>query len=384
MSIIANGIGIDVAPVPLVDLKAAHYEVADEVSRGIADVMARAGFINGPEVAQFEAKYAEFVGVEHVIGVANGTDALEIALRALGVQNGDEVIVPVNTFIATAEAVIRAGCVPVYADVTTDALVDPAALGAAVTTRTVGIVAVHLYGQMPDMEAIQAVASRHGLFVLEDAAQAHGAAQHGRSAASFGAAAGTSFYPGKNLGAYGDAGALLTNDAHLARKARLTASHGSEQRYLHETFGFNSRLDTIQAVVLSAKLRGLAPANARRRVAADRYEDLLARVPTVVCPRTMPGNTHVWHLYVIRVPGRDRILAHLNRCGIGAALHYPIPLHLTPALTSERFRRGQFPIAEALAESILSLPLFPQISAAQQERVVEVLGDAVTSLESLR
>ena len=377
MGMVTDTTSTDAARVPLVDLTAAHAEVAEEVSRGIAEVIARTAFINGPEVAQFEAAYAQFIGVEHVIGVANGTDAVEIALRALDLDPGDEIIVPANTFIATAEAVLRAGGVPVYVDVTSDALMDPAALDAAVTERTVGAIPVHLYGQMPDMEGIEAVASRHGLFVLEDAAQAQGAAQGGRSAGSIGAAAGTSFYPGKNLGAYGDAGAVLTNDAQLAHRARLMANHGSDVRYVHETVGFNSRLDTIQAVVLSAKLRGLAEANARRRAAAARYGDLLAAVPAVERPRAVRGNVHVWHLYVIRVPERDRVLTHLNERGIGAALHYPIPLHVTPALANDRFRPGQFPVAEALAADILSLPLFPQISAAQQERVVEVLRDAL-------
>jgi dTDP-4-amino-4,6-dideoxygalactose transaminase len=377
MSMVTSRSCTDTAPVPLVDLKAAHAEVAEEVARGIADVIARTAFIGGPEVAHFEAAYAQFLGVEHVIGVANGTDAVEIALRALDVHTGDEVIIPANTFIATAEAVLRAGGVPVYVDVTEDALIDPAALDAAVTPRTVGIIPVHLYGQMADMERIQAVASRHGLFVLEDAAQAQGAAQGGRSAGSIGIAAGTSFYPGKNLGAYGDGGAVLTNDAQLAHRARLMANHGCEVRYVHQTVGFNSRLDTIQAVVLAEKLRGLAEANARRRAAAARYGDLLAAILAVVRPRAVPGNVHVWHLYVVRVPNRDRVLRHLNERGIGAAMHYPIPLHVTPALASNRFRPGQFPVAEALAANILSLPLFPQISAAQQERVVRVLGDAL-------
>ena len=284
MGMVTNTTSTDAAPVPLVDLKAAHAEVAEEVSRGIADVIARTAFIGGPEVAHFEAAYGQFLGVEHVIGVANGTDALEIALRALDLHLGDEVIVPANTFIATAEAVLRAGGVPVYVDVTPDALMDPAALDAAVTARTVGIIPVHLYGQMVDMESIQAVASRHGLFVLEDAAQAQGATQRGRSAGSIGIAAGTSFYPGKNLGAYGDAGAVLTNDAQLAHTARLMANHGSEVRYVHQTLGFNSRLDTMQAVVLSVKLRCLDDANARRRAAAARYGELLAAISAVVRP----------------------------------------------------------------------------------------------------
>jgi len=366
--------------VPLVDLKAAHAEVADEVSRRIADVIAESAFIGGPEVSEFEAAYAKFVGVEHVIGVGNGTDALEVAFRALDLQRGGEVIVPVNTFIGTAEAVLRAGGVPVYVDVTLDGLMDLTGVEEAMTARTVGIVPVHLYGQMPDMEGILRVASEGGLFVVEDAAQAQGAAQHSRSAGTFGAAAATSFYPGKNLGAYGDAGAVLTSDAQLARKARLLANHGSEVRYVHEVAGFNSRLDTLQAVVLIEKLRGLAEANARRRRAATRYHDLLSAQPAVICPRAVPGNTHAWHLFVVRVPNRDGILRYLNDRGIGAGLHYPVPLHLMPALTSDRFRYGQFPVAEALAGDILSLPIYPQISEAQQERVVAALIDGLATL----
>jgi dTDP-4-amino-4,6-dideoxygalactose transaminase len=375
--------GNDVTPIPLVDLKAAHAEVADEVARGMADVIARTAFIDGPEVAEFETAYAEFTGAGHVIGVANGTDALEIALRVLNLQPGDEVIVPANSFIATAEAVIRAGGVPIYVDVTVDALMDPAALEAAITPRTVGIIPVHLYGQMPDMEAIQTIATRYGLFVLEDAAQAQGASQNGRSAGSWGIAAGTSFYPGKNLGAYGDAGAVLTNDADFAHRTRLMTHHGSQKRYSHEIFGFNSRLDTLQAVVLSAKLKGLAAANARRQEAAASYGRQLEGLDSVTAPRTVPGNEHVWHLYVVRVPERDRMLAELNARGIGAGLHYPVPLHLTEALKSDRFKPGQFPVAEELSATILSLPLFPQITPEQQERVVRELREAMSSIRSI-
>lgn len=366
-------------PVPLVDLKAAHAEVAAEVAAGMADVISRTAFVGGPQVTAFEQEYAQFIGVAHVIGAASGTDALEIPLRALDLRPGDEVIVPANTFIATAEAVIRAGGLPTYADVTRDALVDPASIEAAITSRTVGIAPVHLYGQMPDMAAIEAIAARHGLFILEDAAQAQGASQDGRAAGTIGVAAGTSFYPGKNLGAYGDAGAVLTNDAEIARRSRLMINHGSTVRYVHEQFGFNSRLDTIQAVVLSAKLRGLADGNTRRRAAADRYAELLDGLP-LQRPRAVPGNTHVWHLYVIQLADRDRVLAHLNANGIGAGLHYPVPMHLTPALASERFTAGQFPVAEELATTILSLPLFPQITPAQQERVVEVLAEAIGNI----
>ncbi len=367
---------VEVGAVPLVDLKAAHAEVADEVAAGMAEVIARTAFVGGPQVGAFEGEYASYLGVDHVIGVASGTDALEVPLRVLGVKPGDEIIVPANTFIATAEAIVRAGAVPTFADVNREALVDPASIEAAITPRTVGIAPVHLYGQMPDMAAIEAIAARHGLFVLEDAAQAQGAAQGGRTAGSIGVAAGTSFYPGKNLGAYGDAGAVLTNDAEMARRSRLMINHGSRVRYVHEEFGFNSRLDTLQAVVLSAKLRRLEEGNVRRRAAADRYASLLAGLPVEI-PRALAGNTHVWHLYVIRVADRDRVLAHLNANGIGAGLHYPVPMHLTPAMASHRFHAGDFPVSEELAGTILSLPIFPQITPAQQERVVAVLAEAL-------
>lgn len=364
--------------VPLVDLKAAHAEVADEITQGMSEVIVHTDFIGGRAVSEFEAAYVKFAGVEHVIGVASGTDALEVPLRALGLKSGDEVIVPANSFIASAEAVVRAGGVPAFVDVTSDGLMDPAALEAAVTERTVGVMPVHLYGQMPDMQAIEHVASNRGLFVVEDCAQAQGAAQGGRPAGSIGIAAGTSFYPGKNLGAYGDAGAVLTNDADLARQARLMINHGSEVRYVHQIQGFNARLDTLQAVVLLAKLKGLDQANARRRVAAARYDDLLNDLSTVARPRTVAGNTHVWHLYVIQVPDRARVLKYLNDRGVGAAIHYPVPLHLTPALAGDRYCAGQFPVAEALASSIVSLPLFPQITEDQQLRVVALLDEVLT------
>lgn len=365
------------APIPLVDLKAAHAEVAEAVAEGMADVIARTAFVGGPHVGQFERAYAEYIGVDHVIGVASGTDALEVPLRAMGLQPGDEVIVPANSFIATAEAVVRAGGVPTFADVTQDGLIDVASIEAAITAKTVGIAPVHLYGQMPDMAAIEQVAAKHGLFILEDAAQSQGAAQEGRAAGTIGRAAGTSFYPGKNLGAYGDAGAVLTNDAEVARRSRLMINHGSAVRYMHEIFGFNSRLDTLQAVVLQAKLAVLEDANSRRRAAAARYQALLADVPGVDVPRVVPGNVHVWHLFVIQLDNRDEVLKHLNANGIGAGLHYPVPLHLTEALASPRFPDGMFPVTEQLAGRILSLPIFPQITAAQQERVVDTLRAAV-------
>jgi len=364
--------------IPLVDLAAQHAEIAEEVSAGLAALFEASDFIGGKAVEEFERDYCETLGVPHCIGVANGTDALELALRAADVGPGDEVIVPANTFVATVGAVRRAGAKPVLADVDDECLLlDPDPVLAAITPRTKAIVPVHLYGQVAPIEELSASAAATGIAIIEDAAQAQGATRHGRPAGSFGVAAGTSFYPGKNLGAYGDAGAVLTVDANLARRVRLMRDHGSERKYDHEIVGWNSRLDTLQAIVLQAKLRRLARWNAARQVAAARYDSLLAETPQVRVPVTMPGNVHVWHLYVVRVPERDRVLAALQAAGIGASIHYPTPIHLTGAYRSLGYGPGSFPVAEAAAEEILSLPLYPHITAVQQERVVAELKEAL-------
>jgi len=364
--------------IPLVDLAAQHAEIAQEVSAGLAALFEASDFIGGKAVEEFERDYCETLGVPHCIGVANGTDALELALRAADVGPGDEVIVPANTFVATVGAVRRAGAKPVLADVDDECLLlDPDPVLAAITPRTKAIVPVHLYGQVAPIEELSASAAATGIAIIEDAAQAQGATRHGRPAGSFGVAAGTSFYPGKNLGAYGDAGAVLTVDANLARRVRLMRDHGSERKYDHEIVGWNSRLDTLQAIVLQAKLRRLARWNAARQVAAARYDSLLAEIPQVRVPVTMPGNVHVWHLYVVRVPERDRVLAALQAAGIGASIHYPTPIHLTGAYRSLGYGPGSFPVAEAAAEEILSLPLYPHITAVQQERVVAELKEAL-------
>ncbi|HEV8527742.1 MAG TPA: DegT/DnrJ/EryC1/StrS family aminotransferase [Actinomycetes bacterium] len=364
--------------IPLVDLAAQHAEIAQEVSAGLAALFEASDFIGGKAVEEFERDYCETLGVPHCIGVANGTDALELALRAADVGPGDEVIVPANTFVATVGAVRRAGAKPVLADVDDECLLlDPDPVLAAITPRTKAIVPVHLYGQVAPIEELSASAAATGIAIIEDAAQAQGATRHGRPAGSFGVAAGTSFYPGKNLGAYGDAGAVLTVDANLARRVRLMRDHGSERKYDHEIVGWNSRLDTLQAIVLQAKLRRLARWNAARQVAAARYDSLLAEIPQVRVPVTMPGNVHVWHLYVVRVPERDRVLAALQAAGIGASIHYPTPIHLTGAYRSLGYGPGSMPVAEAAAEEILSLPLYPHITAVQQERVVAELKEAL-------
>ncbi|HUD38891.1 MAG TPA: DegT/DnrJ/EryC1/StrS family aminotransferase [Streptosporangiaceae bacterium] len=368
--------------IPLVDLAAAHQEIAQEVVEGWQEVLAAAAFIGGPQVAAFEREFAAFTGVQECVGVANGTDAIELPLRALGIGAGDEVVLPANSFIATAEAVCRTGAVPVLVDCADDDtyLMDMDAAAAAVTARTRAFVPVHLYGQVAPVERLNEIAMRTGTWVIEDAAQAHGAVRHGLSAGSLGHAAATSFYPGKNLGAYGDAGAVLTNSTDLAAMTRLIRDHGSPRKYVHEVIGVNSRMDTLQAVVLSAKLRRLAAWNLARRQAAVRYDEALAGLEEVGRPRTLEGNTHVWHLYVIRVPDRDRVLARLHDAGIGAAIHYPTPIHRTAAfaaLTGDTPMAGAFPVAERLAPQLLSLPIYPQITAGQQDQVVEVLTKAL-------
>jgi dTDP-4-amino-4,6-dideoxygalactose transaminase len=359
-----------VIEIPLVDLRAQHEQVATEVADGWAEVLKSTAFIGGPQVARFEAEFAAYQEVPHCLGVANGTDAIELALRALGIGHGDECVLPANTFIATAEAVARTGATPVLVDCVEDTLlIDTDRIADVVTSRTRAVLAVHLYGQAAPVELIE------GVPVVEDAAQAQGARRHGVPVGGLGVAAATSFYPGKNLGAYGDGGAVLTTSADVAERVKLLREHGSPRKYEHSVLGFNSRLDTLQAVVLSAKLAKLEAWNTARRAAAARYDDLLADLDQVRTPVVLDGNLPVWHLYVVRVSDRDRVLADLHAAGIGAGIHYPTPVHRTGAFAS--LGGGSFPVAERSAAELLSLPLFPEITPTQQERVVEALGKAV-------
>jgi dTDP-4-amino-4,6-dideoxygalactose transaminase len=368
---------VSAPPVPLVDLGIQRDRIAAEVVDGFTRVMAATAFIQGPDVAAFEEEYAAYTGRAHCVGLGNGTDALEFALRAAGIGVGDGVAVPANTFIASAEAVLRIGATPVLVDVDDEyLLLDPEALE-EVAPRCRAVLPVHLFGQMAPMARIRGVADRHGLTVVEDAAQAQGATHQGVAVGGWGTAAGTSFYPGKNLGAFGDAGGVTTDDPEVARRVRLLANHGSEVKYQHPVLGFNSRLDTLQAVVLRAKLTRLDAWNDERREAADRYAALLAGIPGVRLPRVAPGNEHVWHLYVVRVADRDAVLARMNGAGIGAGIHYPVPVHATGAFADSGYRPGDFPVTERAAQEILSLPMFPGITPAQQERVAEVLAAAV-------
>lgn len=368
------------APVLFVDLAAQHAEVDGEIQAGLKEVFATAAFIGGRPVSDFEEAYGKWLGSAHCVGVANGTDALELALRACGVEPGTEVVLPANTFIATAEAVTRAGAVPVLSDVDpVHLLIDPEGAARAAGPRTRALMPVHLFGQTAPVEALAGTASRYGAAVVEDAAQSQGAERFGRRAGTLGDAAGTSFYPGKNLGAAGDAGAVLTGSRSIAERVRLLADHGSRVKYRHEAAGMNSRLDAVQAVVLGAKLKRLQGWNERRRAAADRYRELLSGIPGVVLPASAEGNTDVWHIYAVRVPApeRDRVLQALAAAGIGVGIHYPVPVHLTGAYAHLGYGPGDFPVSEDAAARLLSLPLHPHLSPAQQEYVAETLAGAL-------
>lgn len=380
-----NTTRLDLGPIPLVDLGAQQREIEEEVREGLDAIFARTAFIGGPAVAAFEQDYAQFLGTRHCIGVGNGTDALELALRASGVVAGGEVIFPANTFVATAEAIARIGAIPVPVDVDPDfLLIDPSAVADAITPKTQAIMPVHLFGQTAFVEALEPIASATGAVIVEDAAQSQGATRFGRAAGTLGLVAGTSFYPGKNLGAAGDAGAVLTGDDEVAARVRMLGDHGSAVKYAHEVIGMNSRLDAIQAVVLRTKLTRLAAWNERRREAARRYGELLAGIPGLTLPSSADGNVDVWHLYVIRLDDRDRVLRALNEAGIGAGMHYPTPIHLTGAFAHLGYGPGSFPVAEEAAGRILSLPLYPHITPAQQEHVADRLADSVRSARTGR
>lgn len=365
--------------VPFLDLAAQQAEILDDVLPVWRSQLQTAAFMGGPEVDAFEREYADYIGVAHVVGVSNGTDALELAYRAVGVGPGDEVIMPANTFIATAEAASRVGAVPVFVDVDeTYLLIDPDAVEAAITPRTRAIIPVHLFGQTAPIEPLQRIADRHGLVLVEDAAQAQGAVGPAGAAGARGAVSATSFYPGKNLGAAGDAGAVLTDDPEIARTVRTLGAHGSAVKYVHDVIGVNARLDAVQAVVLRAKLRRLDAWNDARRAAAARYAELLGGIEGLRLPSVRPGNDDVWHLYVVRVDERDRVLAELGDAGIGAGIHYPTVVPRTAAYAHLGYRPGRFPVAETAAERILSLPMFPHITADQQAVVARALRAALS------
>jgi dTDP-4-amino-4,6-dideoxygalactose transaminase len=375
-----------VTQVPFVDLKAQSRELHDEFEAAIWSVIDRAAYTLGPELQQFEHDFAALCGCDHAVGVSSGTDAVKLALLAANVSSGDEVFVPVNTFIATAEAVSHIGAVPVFVDCLEEtALIDPAALEAAAEEHeslATAVVPVHLYGQPCDMDAIQKVADRYDLAVVEDACQAHGAAYKGRPCGSMGIAAAFSFYPGKNLGALGDGGAVTTRSAELADRLRLLRNHGQADKYTHALIGYCDRLHNLQAALLSVKLAHLADWNNARRAAARRYADTIKGVGPLLPIGTNDDATSVYQLYVVRLVGcdaalRDELRGRLAAAGIESGIHYPVPLHLQPACAHLGCRRGEFPVAERLADEILSLPMFPEITAEQQAHVVATLALAL-------
>jgi dTDP-4-amino-4,6-dideoxygalactose transaminase len=357
--------------VPFVDLRAQHRGIQQELDQAVRDVIESAAFVLGPAVEDFESDFAQYLGVQHAVGTSNGTTALQLALLALGVGEGDEVIVPAQTFIATAEAVAHVGARPVFVDVfESTACMDPAALASAVTPRTRAIVPVHLFGQPAELDAILEVARARGIPVVEDACQAHGATYHGRRVGSFGIASCFSFYPGKNLGAFGEGGAVATNDGHLASRVRRLRDHGQSQRYHHAEIGYNARMEGIQGAVLSVKLRYLDRWNESRRAHAAYYREWLEG-SGVLLPVEAPQREHVYHLFVVRSEDRNTLREHLTHQGIQTGLHYPVPLHLQPAFSAMGYRPGAFPAAEGWARQALSLPMFADLTRAQLDEVIE-------------
>jgi dTDP-4-amino-4,6-dideoxygalactose transaminase len=361
--------------VPFLDLRPMHAPLEEAILRDLAEVIEAGAFVNGPQVAAFERQFAEYCGTEHCVGLASGLDALRLALLAAELEPGGEVIVPANTFVATLEAVTQAGLVPVPADaLESDYNLDPKAVEAAVGERTVAIVAVHLYGQLADLRSLGQLAERQGLALVEDAAQAHGARRDGLRAGTVGVASGFSFYPGKNLGAMGDAGALTTDDPEVAASVRALREHGQRQKYVHEREGWTARLDTFQAVVLAHKLPHLDRWNDERRRAAGWYADALAGTGDLTLPPVAPGSDPVWHLYVVRTGDPESLGEHLRSEGIGVGRHYPTPVHLSPAYAHLGYRPGAFPIAESIARECLSLPIYPGITEAQVGRVADAIA----------
>jgi dTDP-4-amino-4,6-dideoxygalactose transaminase len=362
--------------IPYLDLKAVNAEIQSELDRAYAQVMASGWYILGKAVEAFEGAFADYLGVRHCVGVGNGLEALHMILRAYGIGPGDEVIVPSNTYIATWLAVTYAGATPIPVEPDPQSYnLDPNRIEASLTENTRAILPVHLYGQAADMSPIMAIASRRDLVVIEDAAQAHGAFDQGRRCGRLGHAAGFSFYPGKNLGALGDAGAVTTDDDSLAEKVRALRNYGSKKKYHNEVLGFNSRLDELQAAFLSVKLPHLDGWNDHRRQIAEVYTAAFRQISELTVPRTLEPESHVWHIYPLRCSQRDGLQAHLERAGIGTLIHYPIPPHLSEAYAFLGFTQGDFPIAETIAQTELSLPISPVMTMDEVEAVVGAILD---------
>ena len=360
--------------IQMVDLKRQYSRLQKEIDTAVSRVLHSCRFVHGPEVQQLAREVEKYLGVAHAIPCASGTDALMLCLMALEIQPGDEVITTPFTFIATAEAISLVGATPVFVDIDEQTLtLRPDLLSEAVTARTRAIIPVHLYGQSADLKPVLEVARRHQLKVVEDAAQALGTEYCGRKVGTWGDLAAVSFYPGKNLGAYGDAGMVLTNHSSLAEKVRMLADHGSRKRYLHEYIGLNSRLDALQAAILRVKLPYLDEWNQRRRDIARRYRERLEKLP-LTFQRLPEYSTHIYHQFVIRTPRRDELQVFLQKRGISTAIHYPLPVHLQPAFRQRYgFREGMFPVAEKVAGEVLSLPMHPDLTEEEIRTVIETI-----------
>jgi dTDP-4-amino-4,6-dideoxygalactose transaminase len=364
--------------IPLVDLSAQYDSIKPEIDSAIGRVLEHKGFILGQEVEEFEASFAHYVGAEHAVGVASGTAALHLALLACGVGPGDEVITTAHTFVATAEAIVHAGARPVFVDIDPVTYnVDPNHVEAAVTPRTRAMLPVHLYGQPADMDALREIARRHDLRIVEDAAQAHGAEYRGKRCGGIGDLACFSFYPGKNLGAYGDGGIVTGNDETLVERVRKLRDHGRTSKYLHEELGFGERLDALQAAILRAKLPYLEAWTEARRAHAHRYKELLDEMDLLL-PGEQPETRHVYHLFVLRTRLRDVMLTYLKERAIGVGLHYPIPLHRQPAFEGLCDGGLELPVTEQVAAEVISLPMYPELTEAQiayvADKVKEFMG----------
>jgi dTDP-4-amino-4,6-dideoxygalactose transaminase len=365
--------------VPFLDLTGQHKPHMAEFVQAFQQVVESSAFAGGRFVDAFEKEFAAYCGASHAVGVGNGTDALWFALLALGVGRGDEVITVPHTFIATTEAISFCGATPVFVDIEeTTYTMDPARLEQAITPRTKAIIPVHIFGQCADMDPILEIARRHGIPVVEDAAQAQGALHQGRKAGSMGVAGCFSFYPGKNLGAFGEAGAVVTSDEELARKMRVLRDHGQTRKYHHAVVGWNGRMDGIQGAVLQIKLRHLDQANQRRRECAALYNDLLGGVDGLVVPQTAPGREHIFHIYAVRAQDRDELIKRLGAQGIQCGIHYPVPVHRTEAYADLGLGEGSFPVAERCANEFVSLPMHPMLTDDQVRYVASTLNALVS------
>ena len=371
----------------MVDLVSQYQNIKPEVDQALERIMETAAFINGPEVQSFKSELAEYLGAKHVIPCANGTDALQISMMALGLQPGDEVIAPTFTFVATAEVIALLKLKPVLVDVDPDTFqMDPKAVEKAITPKTKAIVPVHLFGQCSDMETLEAIAKKHDLFVIEDNAQAIGADYTyadgtTKKSGTMGHIGATSFFPSKNLGCYGDGGAIFTNDDELAQKVAVIVNHGMTTRYYHDEIGVNSRLDSMQAAVLRIKLRKLDAYNAARRAAADYYDAAFTDENALITPVRGEKSTHVFHQYTMRVVGADRngLQKHLMDLGIPAMIYYPVPMHLQKAYLDPRYQKGDFVVAEKLMEEVISLPMHTELSKEQQDHIINEIKNYLKS-----